>query len=207
MRASCIVRGARGAAQVCGVTTFQGRKSLVTDDRSSLNRRKTERLAMSERRNSVTTLSEEQCWQLLENQPIGRFVAALADSVEIFPVNYMVKSRAIYFASAPGTKMVALTANPSVAFEIDGGDRGSMWEHGSLWSVIVHGTAERLASDDDIETSGILELSTWHPSEKRNFVRIVPRSVTGRTFLRPAGLRPSTRWPTDNTSSELTGSS
>ena len=84
--------------------------------------------------------------------------------------------RLVYFRSAPGTKMVELTNAPRVAFEADGRDGARRW------SVTIKGTAQRLAFDSEIEASGIQRLASLEPTEKFNYVRITPHSVSGRRF-------------------------
>jgi nitroimidazol reductase NimA-like FMN-containing flavoprotein (pyridoxamine 5'-phosphate oxidase superfamily) len=126
----------------------------------------------------VRVLDEDECWRLLATSKLGRFAVKLADGVDVFPINYLVHHRELFFRSAPGSKLIDLTREPSVAFEIDG-------EHAHhVWSVVVRGTAHRLASDHEIEESGIQSLETWHPSEKLNYVRIAPESVSGRSFAK-----------------------
>jgi osmotically-inducible protein OsmY len=123
-------------------------------------------------------LDEVECWTHLLKTEIGRLAIRTDPGVDIFPVNYLVHDGALYFRTAPGTKLEELVNQPDVAFEIDGLGRKR------VWSVVVRGTATRMNRDDDIHTSGILELRGWAPGEKHNFVRIQPTSITGRAFLR-----------------------
>ena len=124
----------------------------------------------------VRVLDPAECWRLLGEQSLGRFGVRLADGVDIFPVNYLVHERAIYFRSAPGSKLVDLTRAPAVAFEVDG-----QLAH-RVWSVVVTGIARRLSTEAEILDSGIHELETWYPVDKFNYVRLQPKSVTGRSF-------------------------
>lgn len=126
----------------------------------------------------VTELSTDDCWKALKRSDLGRLAVTSRTGPDIFPVNYLVHDGAIYFRSAPGSKLIDLTAHPDIAFEIDGSDGTT------LWSVVVHGQAARLAIDSEIEESGVLELESWSPTDKWNYVRIVPASVTGRRFRR-----------------------
>ena len=127
---------------------------------------------------SVRILDDEECWRLLAESSLGRFAVRVRDGVDVFPINYLVHGRELFFRSAPGSKLMDLSREPGVAFEIDG-------EHARhVWSVVVHGIARRLASDQDIEDSGIQLLKTWHPSEKLNYVRISPDTVSGRSFAK-----------------------
>ena len=125
---------------------------------------------------TIERLTEGQCWELLCSNESGRLAVRLGDGVDIFPINYLIKDQTIYFSSAPGSKMVELTANPQVALEIDGIlDR-------QRWSVVVKGAAERLSTSTEIEWSGISGLHTQEPNDKWNYVRVQPSEVTGRRF-------------------------
>jgi nitroimidazol reductase NimA-like FMN-containing flavoprotein (pyridoxamine 5'-phosphate oxidase superfamily) len=133
----------------------------------------------------VEELSTGDSWRLIESHRLGRLAIGGADGApDVFPLNYLVHNGCIFVRSAPGSKLRAMSERPSVAFEIDG------QEHGHHWSVVIRGTADRLDADDEIEASGVLDLVTWTPTEKHNFVRITPASVSGRRFRSPEGMRP-----------------
>jgi uncharacterized protein len=128
---------------------------------------------------AVRILDEDECWKLLSKSEVGRFAVRTSAGVDVFPVNYLTHERALYFRSAPGSKLVDLTREPSVAFEVDG-------EHGRhIWSVVAHGTAHRLGTDSEIHESGIASLHTSYPSNKFNYVRIIPMTISGRSFAKP----------------------
>lgn len=125
-------------------------------------------------------LQVDECWRLLGTARLGRLATTAVDAgestVDIFPVNFRVHDRAIWFRSGPGSKLVDITANPPVAFEADG-RRGR-----SYWSVVVHGSASRMGMDRDIEASGVLGLDATHPTDKWNYVRIEVASISGIKF-------------------------
>lgn len=128
---------------------------------------------------TVKDLSVTECWQLLGAATVGRLVTCVDQTIEIYPVNFMIDAESILFASAPGSKLEQLSAQPSVVFEVDGeSTRG-------YWSVVVKGNAYRLAADDEIESSGVLTLQSLEPTDKSNYVRIVPERTTGRLFGKP----------------------
>jgi nitroimidazol reductase NimA-like FMN-containing flavoprotein (pyridoxamine 5'-phosphate oxidase superfamily) len=132
----------------------------------------------------VEEISAEECWKLLAAESIGRLATAVLDaatgdlSVDVFPVNFLIHEGAIFFRSGPGSKLVDITANDRVAFEIDG------QSHLANWSVVVHGRAHRLGLDREIEESGLLSLEPVHPTDKWNYVRIDVDSITGIRFRR-----------------------
>ena len=126
---------------------------------------------------SPDALDLERCRRLLRTHELGRLAVRRDDTVDIFPINYLVFDDELYFRSAPGSKLMDLIESPRVAFEIDGrsGRR--------LWSVVVHGVARRLNDDDEIERSGIRSLQTAHDGEKFNYVAIRTEAVSGREFV------------------------
>lgn len=128
---------------------------------------------------SVEVLDPAESWRLLRGNGLGRLAVIGADGgPELFPVNYLPHGGCVYIRSAPGTKLMGLIDRPAAAFEVDGEDAQCRW------SVVLRGSAHRLSFDADIEESGVLELLSWSPVTKNNFIRLVPRTVTGRRFVR-----------------------
>jgi hypothetical protein len=127
---------------------------------------------------AIEVLPEAECWRLLVHGRLGRLAVDATDGApDIFPVNYVASpDRRLYLRSAPGSKLMAIAALPAVAFEIDG------YTDDGAWSVVVRGVAERLDADDEIEASGVLQLVSWSPTAKHDFVRITPRTISGRSF-------------------------
>jgi nitroimidazol reductase NimA-like FMN-containing flavoprotein (pyridoxamine 5'-phosphate oxidase superfamily) len=126
----------------------------------------------------TATLDAAGCWRQLGSQGIGRLAISTATGVDIFPLNYLAAEGVLFFRSAPGTKIIELTRDPRVAFEADG------QTFLARWSVVVRGIARRLASDDEIESSGIQKLAVWQPGDKFNYFEIRPDVISGR-FIRP----------------------
>ncbi|MCA1307640.1 pyridoxamine 5'-phosphate oxidase family protein [Microbacterium sp. 2216-1] len=126
----------------------------------------------------VTVLPEQRCWELVRTQELGRLVTHVGDVVDVFPVNYAVDDEGIIFRTAPGTKLLELTVNADVIFEVD--------DHTDTeaWSVIMRGRATALESEADIERAENTGLRPWIPTLKRVFVRIEPTRISGRGFRR-----------------------
>src|SRR5690606_21503704 len=99
---------------------------------------------MAEPTDGVEMLDERECWELLEQAPLGRIALAAAGEVDIFPINFAVHDGALWFRTAPGTKLLELTVHPRVALEIDG------WDDEKAYSVVVKGVAERLEHGSEI---------------------------------------------------------
>jgi nitroimidazol reductase NimA-like FMN-containing flavoprotein (pyridoxamine 5'-phosphate oxidase superfamily) len=125
-------------------------------------------------------LSDDECWELLSSSELARIAFAAAGDVEIFPVNIVVDRRTIVFCTAEGTKLAGTAVFHRVALEADGLDR----ETGLAWSVVVKGEAEVLENFNDIYEAQDLPLHPWHPGFKERFVRVKPREIQGRRFLR-----------------------
>lgn len=123
-------------------------------------------------------LPVHECWSLLRGISVGRLAVWDKDHPDIFPINYTVDHGTLVFRTGAGTKLTAVLGENPVAVEADGVDPDT----GMAWSVVVKGSAELLASTEDLLDSFSLRLFPWHSGPKDNFVRITPTSVTGRRF-------------------------
>ncbi len=127
----------------------------------------------------VESLGIAECWRLVEASRLGRLAVDAVDGLpDVFPLNFLVHDGDLYVRSAPGTKLRSIEEKPAVAFEIDGTDDRFHW------SVVIRGIAQRVTSDEDIARSGVLDLVSWSPTDKHDFVRLVPSAITGRRFPR-----------------------
>jgi nitroimidazol reductase NimA-like FMN-containing flavoprotein (pyridoxamine 5'-phosphate oxidase superfamily) len=123
-------------------------------------------------------LSEAECWTLLHRSGLGRLATAAGSRADIFPVNYLVHEGTVLMRTSPGTKLDQMGEAPDVAFEADGHDSER------YWSVVVRGQAKRLEYQSEIIHSGVLELVSWVPTDKHDFVQITPDAIVGRTVER-----------------------
>lgn len=117
-------------------------------------------------------VSQDDCWDMLATQSVGRLAVTMDGRIEIFPVNYVVDDGGIVFRSNGGRKMAWATSG-EVAFEVDSVD--DVTHYG--WSVVVHGTARDVSRFDTDELR--VAAQPW-TGPKAFLVRIDPRSVTGR---------------------------
>ena len=124
----------------------------------------------------ILTLTEDQCWKLVEGTKHGRLVVTVGGEPDIFPVDYAVADRKLYLRTAPGNKLAELTINAKVLFETD----GILSEE--AWSVVVRGTARALEHSAEITAAEALELKPWVPTLKDFYVEIAPTAVSGRHF-------------------------
>lgn len=127
----------------------------------------------------MDVLSEEQCWELLNRDQIGRLGVVVAGRPDIFPVNYLLHEGEIYFKTAEGSKLASIMTHREVAFEVDGYDE----ETNEAWSVVVNGMARVLTHEEDEEQARGLPITPWHIEPKRHFVVIEPSELSGRRFV------------------------
>jgi nitroimidazol reductase NimA-like FMN-containing flavoprotein (pyridoxamine 5'-phosphate oxidase superfamily) len=127
--------------------------------------------------NPITELSEDESWELLQSVQLGRLAVSVSDRIDIFPVNYVAHQDKLYFRTAEGSKLVELTIQRNIVFEVD-----EISEH-SGWSVIVHGTARRLQKFGEIAAADELPLRSWLATPKFNYVEITPTEITGRRLV------------------------
>ena len=124
----------------------------------------------------VTWLSQEECWQMLQEEEFGRLAFRLVDEVHITPVNYAVDHGTLLFRSAGGNKLLSAALDSEVAFEIDRyGDHHAR-------SVVVRGTSRILGEDEEHRAEHVA-LRPWVGTPKYSVVEIRPRVVTGRHFV------------------------
>ncbi len=124
----------------------------------------------------VRSMSDAEAWEMLRENEFGRLAFHLVDEVHIVPMNYAVDDhQRLVVRTAEGSKLLGLTINADVAFEIDEfGDETAR-------SVVVHGRAQVLEGREADETEE-LPLRPWVDTAKFNVVAIEPDEVTGRRF-------------------------
>jgi nitroimidazol reductase NimA-like FMN-containing flavoprotein (pyridoxamine 5'-phosphate oxidase superfamily) len=125
-------------------------------------------------------LQPDECWRLIEAEPMGRVSILVDGRPEIYPINHLVDNRTIVFRTDPGSKLQGLQDSPRVCFEVDGLDA----KHHLGWSVLVKGRAVPLDTAAALELVKDLPLHPWAQGEKSHWIRIDAVKVTGRR-LRP----------------------
>jgi nitroimidazol reductase NimA-like FMN-containing flavoprotein (pyridoxamine 5'-phosphate oxidase superfamily) len=126
----------------------------------------------------VSQLTDDEAWELLARHEVGRLATTAGGVLDIFPITYVVDERTLVFRTAPGTKLVELTINDHVVFEID------HYDDVEGYSVVLHGTAEQLDSMGEVDQAKLLPLPSLFPTERPRYVRIHPDRVSARKFRR-----------------------
>lgn len=125
---------------------------------------------------SIEFLAEHECRGLLTHERMGRLAVSVHDQPEIFPVNYVFDNDRILIHTTPGSKLVELTINHNVAFEID------RVTDDVAWSVVVKGPARVLDRRAEIDAAAALPLRPIAPTLKSAYVEIRAEQITGRRF-------------------------
>jgi nitroimidazol reductase NimA-like FMN-containing flavoprotein (pyridoxamine 5'-phosphate oxidase superfamily) len=124
----------------------------------------------------VTALDDEASWSMLHDQEFGRLAFHLADEVHLVPINYAVDDRRrLVFRTAEGSKLLGLTMNADVAFEID------EYTEDLARSVVVRGRARELEGHEADEAEQ-LPLRPWVRGAKFNVIAVEVDEITGRQF-------------------------
>ncbi len=124
-------------------------------------------------------IDRDECLKLLQSQSMGRLAVADhgAYPPHIVPVNFIVDGDQVIFRSNFGLKFqLSVLAEHSVSFEADLIDA----EGHMAWSVVVQGRAELLSQEEIDALPNGSWLHPWAPGERKEWVRIVPYTVTGR---------------------------
>jgi uncharacterized protein len=132
---------------------------------------------MTDAQTRVTELTREESIHLLQDKSFVGRVGFIADGrIVVLPVNYLAEDDAIFFCTADGTKLSALSGGAAVAFEVD----ASQPMYHSGWSVLVNGTAHEVADPDELERLRRGPLKSWAVAGAQHWVRISIDAITGR---------------------------
>jgi uncharacterized protein len=120
-------------------------------------------------------LDRDECLALFDRSSLGRLAVVVEGRPLVFPVNFALDGDAIVLRTDGGTKLYGARNGP-VAFECDGTD--GVYHTG--WSVLATGNADEVRDDAELARMERLPLGVWCPGPKATWLRIRPRSLTGR---------------------------
>lgn len=136
-------------------------------------------------RNGAQILTNEECWQRLHANSLGRLAVSVGEVPDIFPINYALVEESIILRTTEGSKLASIAVNRRIAFEIDGLDEPT----NVAWSVVLHGIAEIIehsALEAKIES---LPWFPWNVAPKNRFVQLTANDVSGRAFVAHARVK------------------
>lgn len=130
----------------------------------------------------LQVLPEETCWELLNQEPIGRIVFVSEGQPLALPVTFAVDDDTIVFATAEGSKLDVADRKPGarVAFEVDTYERDTR----TGWSVLAKGTLHPVLGQIE---SGHLDREgpeVWADViDRPRWLRIEVDDISGRRVL------------------------
>lgn len=133
----------------------------------------------------LEVLPAETCWELLDEEPIGRIVFVAEGQPMALPVTFAVEDGDIVFSTAEGSKLDVAQRKPGakVAFEVDDYDRDTR----RGWSVLAKGTLHPVL--EKVE-AGHLEREgpeSWADAiDRPQWLRVQVDEISGRRVLHRA---------------------
>ncbi len=134
----------------------------------------------------VEALEETECLSLIAGGGVGRIGYTSRFGPTVLPVNYHLYERTIVFRTGLHSSMVEdlrtgiADAEYNVAFEID--QIQPVTQEG--WSVLVQGAAHFVDSQEELTPIAELGVQAWPGGPKEQFIRIIPRHISGRRIRR-----------------------
>ena len=121
-------------------------------------------------------MDADECWALLSTQVTGRVGFMRDGRVFIFPVNYLVHDRAVYFRTS-STGDLGRGPLDRVAFQVDQANPAAM----SGWSVLMQGSSAVVEDKSLLATVwGRMVNEPWAGGDRRQLIRVMPSSLAGR---------------------------
>jgi nitroimidazol reductase NimA-like FMN-containing flavoprotein (pyridoxamine 5'-phosphate oxidase superfamily) len=134
----------------------------------------------------VEALDETESLSLIAGGGVGRIGYTSRFGPAVLPVNYDLHEQTIVFRTGLHSAMVEdlhtgiADADYYVAFEID--HLQPVTQEG--WSVLVQGAAHFVDSEEELASVAGLDVEAWAGGPKEQFIRIIPRRITGRRIRR-----------------------
>jgi uncharacterized protein len=126
----------------------------------------------------LTTLTREECLELLRGAVVGR-IGYVADGMAIIiPVNFALLDGDIVFCTAMGSKLSWLSLRERVAFEAD---ESRPADHEG-WSVLIQGVAREVTRPEELAVLRRGPLRSWLRSPHEHWVRISIEAMSGRAL-------------------------
>ena len=116
----------------------------------------------------LTTLTREECLELLRGAVVGR-IGYVADGMAIIlPVNFALLDGDIVFCTAKGSKLSWLSLRERVTFEAD---ESRPADHEG-WSVLIQGVAREVTHPEELAVLRRRPLHSWLRSPRMSRVKL-----------------------------------
>ena len=148
----------------------------------------------------VEALDETESLSLIAGGGVGRIGYTSRFGPAVLPVNYDLHEQTIVFRTGLHSAMVEdlrtgiADAEYNVAFEID--HLQPVTQEG--WSVLVQGAAHFVDSEEELASVAGLAVEAWAGGPKEQFIRIIPRRITGGASGGPPKQAPASPWTAES---------
>ncbi len=124
---------------------------------------------------AIHNLTEDECWECLTENEVGRIAWNDEGGPMVLPVNYLAEDGTIWIRTVPGSMLESQAVDKVVTFEADEFDS----YHHSGWSVLLHGRAAT-ETEHDKHWEGP---EPWRAGTPSVLIAITPTQVTGRSLV------------------------
>ena len=126
---------------------------------------------------TIEELGRDECLTRMATQRLGRLGVVVDGVPLVLPMQFVMDGDTVVFQTNQGAKVLHAPLT-SVSFEVDHVD----WEKGVGWSVLLQGFGADItdAVDEQSEELRSLNVNTWAPPPADRWLKIIPRSITGR---------------------------
>jgi nitroimidazol reductase NimA-like FMN-containing flavoprotein (pyridoxamine 5'-phosphate oxidase superfamily) len=122
----------------------------------------------------IDHLNDEESWDIIQANQIGRIASARDGAPDIYPVSYVVHNWKIYFRTGAESRLRKETDGRVVAFETD----AQILRHFS--STVALGVVRTLTNDEAAKVLDQLPIVNFAPDRDYVWMEMDPAEVRGR---------------------------
>lgn len=122
----------------------------------------------------IDHLNDEESWEIIQANQIGRIASARDGAPDIYPVSYVVHNWKIYFRTGAESRLRKETDGRVVAFETD----AQILRHFS--STVALGVVRTLTNDEAAKVLDQLPIVNFAPDRDYVWMEMDPAEVRGR---------------------------
>lgn len=122
----------------------------------------------------IDHLSDEESWEIIQSNQIGRIASAREGAPDIYPVSYVVHNWKIYFRTGVESRLRKDTDGRVVAFEAD----AQILRHFS--STVALGIVRTLTNEEAARVLDQLPIIEFAPDSDYVWMELDPTEVRGR---------------------------
>ncbi|MDH6409885.1 nitroimidazol reductase NimA-like FMN-containing flavoprotein (pyridoxamine 5'-phosphate oxidase superfamily) [Aurantimicrobium minutum] len=122
----------------------------------------------------IDHLDDEESWEIIQANQIGRIASAREGAPDIYPISYVVHNWKIYFRTGAESRLRKETDGRLVAFE----SGWQMMKHFS--STVALGVVRTLTSEEAAKVLDRLPIVDFAPDQDYVWMELDPTEVRGR---------------------------